>query len=263
MPSIFSYQSAAVDWCEGNFEHSEYIAEYYNTISNISFFILAPLILWLNSPYMDFRPLPVRGLAIMEICIGIFSAYFHMTLSYAGQLLDELSILWGMAMCYAFWFPTRYFPGFIKNRDQFVRIVLLVTLLSTLMSFVKPALNAYALNCVAFHLLYLTTQELKQCKNPRVHHLAAVMVIWWVISIGCWLADKFLCSWCQQLNFCYLHSLWHVFINVTLLYCATLIIYFDILYESPASEPRLMYWPSETSLLALPYVAILKPQKWC
>ncbi|XP_078235649.1 alkaline ceramidase 1 isoform X3 [Pogona vitticeps] len=194
---------------------------------------------------------------------GIFSAYFHMTLSYAGQLLDELSILWGMAMCYAFWFPTRYFPGFIKNRDQFVRIVLLVTLLSTLMSFVKPALNAYALNCVAFHLLYLTTQELKQCKNPRVHHLAAVMVIWWVISIGCWLADKFLCSWCQQLNFCYLHSLWHVFINVTLLYCATLIIYFDILYESPASEPRLMYWPSETSLLALPYVAVLKPQKWC
>lgn len=33
MPSIFSYQSAEVDWCEGNFERSTVIAEYYNTVS--------------------------------------------------------------------------------------------------------------------------------------------------------------------------------------------------------------------------------------
>jgi len=33
MPSIFSYQSAEVDWCESNFEHSTIIAEYYNTVS--------------------------------------------------------------------------------------------------------------------------------------------------------------------------------------------------------------------------------------
>lgn len=33
MPNIFSYQSAEVDWCEGNFEHSAIIAEYYNTVS--------------------------------------------------------------------------------------------------------------------------------------------------------------------------------------------------------------------------------------
>lgn len=33
MPNIFSYQSAEVDWCEGNFERSTVIAEYYNTVS--------------------------------------------------------------------------------------------------------------------------------------------------------------------------------------------------------------------------------------
>lgn len=33
MPSIFSYLSAEVDWCEGNFERSRIIAEYYNTVS--------------------------------------------------------------------------------------------------------------------------------------------------------------------------------------------------------------------------------------
>lgn len=30
------------------------------------------------------------------------------------------------------------------------------------MSFIKPTLNAYALNCIAFHLLYMTWKELKK-----------------------------------------------------------------------------------------------------
>ncbi|KAH0625956.1 hypothetical protein JD844_034345 [Phrynosoma platyrhinos] len=198
MPSIFAYQSAEVDWCEGNFERSEYIAEYYNTISNVAFFILAPVLMWLNSSYRDFRPNPVHTLFVVQLCIGAFSLYYHMTLSYAGQLLDELSILWGVSICYAFWFPVRYFPGFIKN----------------------------------------------SCKNPRIHRVAACLVIWWLISISCWLADK------------------HLFINVTIFYCATLVMYFDVLYEMPNSQPLLTYWPSETSFFALPYVVVQKSQKW-
>lgn len=30
------------------------------------------------------------------------------------------------------------------------------------MSFIKPAVNAYVLNCIAFHVLYLTWRELKK-----------------------------------------------------------------------------------------------------
>lgn len=32
MPSIFAYQSSEVDWCESNFQHSELVAEFYNTV---------------------------------------------------------------------------------------------------------------------------------------------------------------------------------------------------------------------------------------
>lgn len=33
MLQVFSYLSSEVDWCEANFERSEYIAEYYNSVT--------------------------------------------------------------------------------------------------------------------------------------------------------------------------------------------------------------------------------------
>lgn len=39
-----------------------------------------------------------------------------MTLSFVGQMLDELSILWALAVGYAIWLPRRHYPSFIKSR---------------------------------------------------------------------------------------------------------------------------------------------------
>ncbi|XP_023802564.1 alkaline ceramidase 1-like [Cyanistes caeruleus] len=76
------------------------------------------------------------------------------------------------------------------------------------MSFIKPTLNAYALNCIAFHLLYLTWRELKKCNDKRVHRMAAVMVMWWALAITSWISDRWLCWLWQAINFPYFHSFW-------------------------------------------------------
>ncbi|NXQ49093.1 ACER1 ceramidase, partial [Catharus fuscescens] len=262
MPSIFSYQSAEVDWCEGNFERSAVIAEYYNTDRTSLFsFLLTPLNLLVLEAFSELQV--NHGTFVPLLLAGIFSMYFHMTLSYMGQLLDELSILWTLAVAYSFWYPQAYFPKCIKTRRHFFWLTGITTVISTFMSFIKPTLNAYALNCIAFHLLYMTRKELKKCNDKRVHRMAAVMVMWWALAITSWISDRWLCWLWQAINFPYFHSFWHVLIALSLLYCCPLVIYFDVSYEMPSFKPKLEYWPSDSWPVVVPYVTLEEPHKQC
>ncbi len=51
---------------------------------------------------------------------------------------------------------------FALFRKSFCRMVLIITVISTLSSFVKPTANAYALNCFAIHILYSLFVELRR-----------------------------------------------------------------------------------------------------
>ncbi|XP_068089862.1 alkaline ceramidase 1 isoform X2 [Hyperolius riggenbachi] len=161
-PSIFARHSSEIDWCETNYLHSEYVAEYYNTISNVSFLLVGPLMMYLLHPYACKRTLMVHGVWILFTVIGLVSIYYHMTLSFFGQLLDELSILWVICLGYAIWFPRKYFPRFIETRSQFGMVILITAVISTLLSFVKPTINAYVLNSIAFHILYVLWKEIRK-----------------------------------------------------------------------------------------------------
>ncbi|NXD16450.1 ACER1 ceramidase, partial [Nothocercus nigrocapillus] len=255
MPSIFSYLSSEIDWCESNFERSAIIAEYYNTVSAGA------------SAGPGRRGSLGCGRTLLtqlaSFLAGIFSSYFHMTLSYVGQLLDELSILWALAAAYSFWYPKVYFPRCIKSRKHFFWLSGVTTVVSTFLSFIKPALNAYALNCIAFHLLYLTRKELKKCNDERVHRTARIMIMWWVLAITSWISDRWLCGLWQMINFPYFHSFWHVLIAMSLLYCCPLVIYFDVTYEMPSFKPKLEYWPSDSWPVAVPYVELEQSHKQC
>ena len=48
---MFSYQSSSIDWCEQNYVYSNYIAEFWNTITNILVMILGISGLYLSSNY--------------------------------------------------------------------------------------------------------------------------------------------------------------------------------------------------------------------
>ncbi|KAG8454734.1 hypothetical protein GDO86_001088 [Hymenochirus boettgeri] len=260
-PSIFARESSEIDWCEDNYLYSEYVAEYYNTVSNVIFLVVGPLMMYLLHPYACTRSLAVHLVWLMFTVVGFFSIYYHMTLSYLGQLMDEISILWVIAVGYSVWFPRPYFPNFIKNRKNFGTIIFTVATFSTVLSFVRPAVNAYVLNCITFHILYIVVKEMKKCSDHSIQKLALASICLWLVAISCWLSDRFLCSFWRRINFCYLHSIWHVFICITVAYSNTLFSYFDAVYEIPESLPQVHYWPFKSHRIGLPYLAITKCTK--
>ncbi|KAL0994367.1 hypothetical protein UPYG_G00121220 [Umbra pygmaea] len=85
--------TSTLDWCEENYIVSFYIAEFWNTVSNL-IMILPPIYAAIQT-YKDgieFRYIySFLGLS----AVGIGSWCFHMTLQYEMQLLDELPMIYG------------------------------------------------------------------------------------------------------------------------------------------------------------------------
>ncbi|XP_052601656.1 alkaline ceramidase 1 [Peromyscus californicus insignis] len=264
MPSVFAYQSSEVDWCESNFQHSELVAEFYNTFSNVFFLIFGPLMMFLMHPYAQKRTWAIYGVSVLFMVIGLFSMYFHMTLSFVGQLLDEISILWLLASGYSVWMPRCYFPKFTKgSRYYFSCFVILTTIISTFLTFVKPTINAYALNSIAIHIVYIVHQEYKKTSDGDLRHLIEMSVILWAVALTSWISDRVLCSFWQRIHFFYLHSIWHVLISLTFPYGIVTMALVDAKYEMPGETLKVHYWPRDSWFIGLPYVEIQDNDKSC
>lgn len=84
-------------------------------LSNFLFLLVPPISIYL---FQDYGRCISRGIHVvwaLLFVIGLSSAYFHATLSLVGQLLDEVSILWGFAAVYALFFPNKLFPKWMSR----------------------------------------------------------------------------------------------------------------------------------------------------
>ena len=85
---FFGNATSPINWCEIDYEKSTYFAEYYNTLTNLSFNFIAIIC---YSKYIKFS----MGCMFFLLCIqlhflGLTSGLFHASLSLSGQKLDEI-----------------------------------------------------------------------------------------------------------------------------------------------------------------------------
>lgn len=249
--------SSPVDWCEGNYRISPVIAEFVNTVSNILFFLLPPLLMHLFRDYGRFVNPSIHLIWGLLIVVGICSAYFHATLSLAGQLLDELAILWLFLGAFAMFFPRRFFPAVLKNdRKRLSVCVSTFALLGTCFAIQHPSANAFALMTLGIPALIVLIQELKRVRCMRVYRLGVRCASLWVFSVFCWINDRMFCDAWSAISFPYLHAVWHIFIFLAAYTAAVLFAYFSVKDEKPEQTPVLRYWPRDDFELGIPYVAI-------
>ncbi|KAL8594789.1 hypothetical protein ACOMHN_047507 [Nucella lapillus] len=87
--------TSTIDWCEENYVVSPYVAEFWNTISNV-IMIFAPLFAGCLAVRQRLEK-PVIFSYFSIVVVGCGSWLFHMTLQYSMQLMDELPMIWGSA----------------------------------------------------------------------------------------------------------------------------------------------------------------------
>ena len=95
--------TSSIDWCERNYIVTPYIAEFFNTLSNIGMVLLGALTVYLNVREGNEWRYAMNGCTLFFIGVG--SAAFHGTLTHIGQQGDETPMVIGSAAwlwCLAF-----------------------------------------------------------------------------------------------------------------------------------------------------------------
>lgn len=83
---------ASIDWCEINYQITDYIVEFWNAFSSLSFVAIGILNIYVLRKIKGTSL--EKFISFLYIVVGLGSALFHGTLKYHYQLWDEIPMLW-------------------------------------------------------------------------------------------------------------------------------------------------------------------------
>lgn len=217
---VWGPRTASIDWCESNYEVTPWIAEFWNTISNISM-IIPPI----YGVYMSItQEMEMRYVMshLFFLLVGVGSTMFHMTLQYSMQLLDEIPMIYttcifiycqaiiksgpgmhnrllGIALAmYAFLFTAIYLVHTNPLVHEFMYAVLVFILMGQscrllYYNFDRPSMKLFSAGMVMYALAFLvwnidnhfcpTLQDFRAKTSPSVGVLSQLHA-WWHLLAG-------------------------------------------------------------------------------
>lgn len=193
--------TSSLVWCEEKYYWSKYIAEPVNTLTN--FYIIALSVLGAIHTIRHNMPLRFVLCYLGGATIGIGSFAFHATLKYEAQMLDELPMIYTMAIY--LYCVTETSPGYSKSKYGLA----LPVGLTALVAFVTVTYVYY--NNPVFHQIsyaimqvwgtiqvvsLLNSKEAKLTKQQRseISHQLFVGSAIFVTAFGIWNIDNIYCG---------------------------------------------------------------------
>jgi len=268
--NLFWPRTATLDWCEENYVIDGNIAEFFNTVSNLPFVVLPPLLMYLFRDYSHYVTEDINYIWLMLLIVGVGSGYFHATLSFAGQMLDELAIFYVILAALSVSLPDRYLQNnfFQGSRLRLKIFLACFGVIGTILAFIQPQLNAFLLQTFAVPFIYLVVQKVRVSgiRNFTVLRLIMATIFWWFCAITAWINDRIFCDvWKNildvrpnSISLVQFHSLWHVLIVIAS-YCGIVMIaYYRALELAPGMLPRIVYFPylGRGIEIGIPYVKL-------
>eukprot|EP01047_Picozoa_sp_COSAG01_P012133 COSAG01_NODE_540_length_15746_cov_291.364299_14_plen_298_part_00 len=215
----FSPHSAHIDWCEENYAVSTHVAEFWNSSTGLLLFVPIAPAAW----YTTMRRFQVRvdrkaRFVLVLMCLaGVGSAWFHAQLSFAGQIFDELSVMW--LILYGALMVVGEDGGGLLGRIQRVAfngafLCCYVTLSCTLAWLVPTVSHVVCLLHAPFLVsVFVTTyRKHRAAVDTNCQVMFAVGICLIVAASICWVLDRFFCHEITAALLFYpqFHALWHV-----------------------------------------------------
>tara|TARA_B100001250_G_scaffold355978_1_gene330773 strand:- start:218 stop:823 length:606 start_codon:yes stop_codon:yes gene_type:complete len=185
----------SVSFCEDKYVVSDYIAEYYNTMSALSYVIVGIL----------FYRTRLKKLSIIMILLGLGTALLHGTLRFYGQWLDETSML----ILSFFIIKEIRKERFNKRTNN----LYLLALILPYFVFERFFCYFFLVFCSLQIYIYLIARK-KIKKYTLEYYLIKSYSIILLISGICWLLDQLFCEYVRDYQ---LHAVWHAGTALSLL----------------------------------------------
>jgi dihydroceramidase len=202
-----------VDWCERNYSHTSYIAEFYNTLSSL------PMI-WMGLVGMiECRRLRLPkqyGLSFFALfVVGIGSVLFHSTLAYSAQLADELPMILGSLVFVYLMYDlvvkskkSKYWLPEWMTVSVLVGYAIVTSILMALWTHSPLPMNISYMLMVVFIILS-SIKLYREAKQPIMKRAFELSLMTFVFACACWMTEKYFCEAGMPVTQ-YLHAVWHL-----------------------------------------------------
>lgn len=206
--SVFNYETSEIDWCECNYTIKNNICEFANTVSSLSYIFLSLFGLYhLKKIYaLQTQEYIIiynffNKIYLLFLFLGIFTSYFHSTLSYSGQILDEISIL------------LLIFTINIESKIKILKSLLFVPFM-----FILPSINRFLLLIFSIYRYILLCKTIKLTRHSvyknNVRQLFYTGTKYITVGVAFWITDMVFCKYLLIS----LHWLWHIYSSLALYY---------------------------------------------